>query len=183
MKHSVIGAAVSFRQYIPSKRARYGIKAYVLSESESGYVYEHNIYVGQEQENAAAAGLSITENIVLRLMRSLLNFGYRLWMDNYYNSPSLARLLALGTYVCGTLRSNRKGTPKLVQKTETNGKLKKGDHVTYSNDKVMVGTWQDKKPITMISTMHSNCTPVDTGRQSSAGNPITKPNCIQDYNR
>ncbi|KAJ1092959.1 hypothetical protein NDU88_006069, partial [Pleurodeles waltl] len=28
-----------FRQYIPSKRARYGIKLYMLSESSTGYVY------------------------------------------------------------------------------------------------------------------------------------------------
>ncbi|XP_067945350.1 piggyBac transposable element-derived protein 4-like [Watersipora subatra] len=55
---------VSFRQYIPSKRARYGIKAYVLSESESGYVYNHHVYTGQEQNNAIANELSFTENIV-----------------------------------------------------------------------------------------------------------------------
>ena len=39
---------VSFRQYIPSKRARYGIKAYVLAESETGYVYDHHIYTGEQ---------------------------------------------------------------------------------------------------------------------------------------
>ena len=54
---------VSFRQYIPSKRTRYGIKAHVLAESGTGYVYDHRIYIGEEQQNAISVGLSITENI------------------------------------------------------------------------------------------------------------------------
>ena len=132
---------VSFRQYILSKRARYGIKAYVLAESETGYVYDHHIYTGEEQQNAILVGLSITENFLLSLMRSILDVGYKLYIDNYYNSPSLTQwLLVFKTHVCGTLRSNRKGVPKMVQKTTANKKLKKGQFVFYSNEKSMVGT-------------------------------------------
>ena len=175
---------VSFRQYIPSKAAKYGIKAFVLAEAATGYVYCHHIYTGNEKEAAAAAGMSITENIVMCLMVSLLHLGYKLWMDNWYNSPGLAkRLLAARTHVWGTLRSNRKAVPKLVQKHPNNTKLKKGESVTYSSDKIMVGTWQDKKPITMLSTMHQNCSPVPTGNTTRDGQPILKPTCIQDYNR
>ena len=129
-------------------------------------------------------GLSITENIVLSLMRSILDMGYKLWMDNYYNSPSLSqRLLDFKTHVCGTLRSNRKGVPKMVQKTTANKKLKKGQFLFYSNDKLMVGTWRDKYPITMISTMHADTLPADTDKTNHDGQTIAKPQCIQDYNR
>ena len=175
---------LSFRQYIPSKAAKYGIKAFVLAEAATGYVYCHHIYTGNEKDAAAAAGMSITENIVMCLMFSLLHLGYKLWMDNWCNSPVLAkRLLNARTHVCGTLRSNRKEVPKLVQKKENNTKLKKGESVTYSSDKVMVGSWQDKKPITMLSTMHANCKPVNTGKTTRDGENILKPQCIQDYNR
>ena len=114
---------LSFRQYIPSKAAKYGIKAFVLVKAATGYVYCHHIhvYTGNEKDAAAAAGMSITENILMRLMFSLLHLGYKLWMDNWYNSPVLAkRLLNACTHVCGTLRSNRKVVPKLVQKKENN---------------------------------------------------------------
>ncbi|KAJ1154739.1 hypothetical protein NDU88_007482, partial [Pleurodeles waltl] len=37
-----------FRQYIPSKRARYGIKLYMLSESSTGYVYNFRVYTGRD---------------------------------------------------------------------------------------------------------------------------------------
>ena len=46
------------------------------------YMYDHHIYTGEEQQNAILVGLSITENIVLSLMRSILDMGYKLWMDN-----------------------------------------------------------------------------------------------------
>ena len=107
---------LSFRQYISSIAAKNGIKAFVLAEAATGYVYCHHIYRGNEKDAAAAAGMSITENIVMCLMFSLLHLGYKLWMDNWYNSPVLAkRLLNARTHVCGTLRSNRKEVPKLVQ--------------------------------------------------------------------
>ena len=86
---------LSFRQYIPSKAAKYGIKAFVLVKAATGYVYCHHIhvYTGNEKDAAAAAGMSITENILMRLMFSLLHLGYKLWMDNWYNSPVLAKRL------------------------------------------------------------------------------------------
>ena len=71
----------------------------------------------------------------------------------------------------------------MVQKTTANKKLKKGQFVFYSNDKFMVGTWQNKKPITMISTMHADTKPADTCKTTHDGQPIAKPQCIQDYNR
>ena len=37
---------LSFRQFIPSKRARFGIKVFALCE-DSGYLYNFVMYVGQ----------------------------------------------------------------------------------------------------------------------------------------
>ena len=36
---------IYFRQYIPSKRARFGIKAFLMAEAKSGYVSEIQIYI------------------------------------------------------------------------------------------------------------------------------------------
>lgn len=41
---------LGFRQYVPSKRLRYGIKIYKLCESVSGYVWNFLIYCGKDTE-------------------------------------------------------------------------------------------------------------------------------------
>ena len=61
--------------------------------------------------------------VVMRLMQSLLNKGYHLYVDNYYCCPHLAEsLVAAGTMVCGTVRSNRVGMPRELAQ----GNLEKG---------------------------------------------------------
>lgn len=48
--------------------------------------------------------------------------GYHLFIDNYYNSVTLAyELLSFETHVTGTMRYNRKGNPVSISKA----KLKK----------------------------------------------------------
>lgn len=57
-------------------------------------------------------------------MEGLLREARILYIDNFYSSAALARiLLEKSTYVCGTLRSNRKENSKIV----TDKKLKKGE--------------------------------------------------------
>ncbi|CAN2391880.1 RING [Pristimantis euphronides] len=41
---------LKFRQYLPSKRARYGIKVYKLCESTSGYTFKFRIYEGKDRK-------------------------------------------------------------------------------------------------------------------------------------
>ena len=69
---------VGFRQYIRGKPQPWGIKAYVLSESRSGYMYNLIIYYGKETELITRAGLNHTTNVVLTLMNPLANMGYDL---------------------------------------------------------------------------------------------------------
>ncbi|XP_067939831.1 piggyBac transposable element-derived protein 4-like [Watersipora subatra] len=43
---------LSFRQYIPSKRSRFGIKLFALCDPVSGYVHKLSVYIGDEREQA-----------------------------------------------------------------------------------------------------------------------------------
>ena len=58
-----------------------------------------------------------TAAIVLKLLEHLLGRGHTLWMDNFYNSPELARQLKTqrSTDCVGTLKLNRKNVPKEVK--------------------------------------------------------------------
>jgi hypothetical protein len=64
-----------------------------------------------------------TTAIVLKLTEPLLKQGWTVWMDNFYNSPSLAKTLKIihKTDCAGTLKLNRKNVPIKVK----NSKLKK----------------------------------------------------------
>ncbi|GFW39586.1 piggyBac transposable element-derived protein 4 [Trichonephila clavipes] len=84
---------LSWKQYIPHKRARFGIKLIQLCESESGYIWNSLIYTGKGtafNENYNDYGLS--KKSVLTLIHELKWKGYCLSTDNFYTSPELAEI-------------------------------------------------------------------------------------------
>lgn len=127
---SLIGwkGRLGWKQYIPSKRKRYGMKLFVLCESKTGYVYNFIFYTGSDTVygDANYTNEPISSRVVLELMHALLNKGYCLFLDNYYTSVDLADKLARQKTDCiGTMRLTRKGIPTEI-KTK---KLQKGEKV------------------------------------------------------
>lgn len=106
-----------FRQYIKNKRHKYGIKLYMLTEPD-GLVLNFLVYSGQLDE---LGGKGHAQKVVLELLRGKLSNGHSLYMDNFYNSFELAKLLLdQRTYCTGTLRADRKGSPKDIVKAKLN---------------------------------------------------------------
>ena len=166
-----------FRQYNPGKAHKYGIKLFKLAEM-TGYVWNISIYCGKGTKNIIT-GLDHPGSVVVTLAESLLNEGRLLVADNWYSSIPLANYLReKNTEYCGTMRSNRKGIARIVK----NANLKKGDiKAVVNNDGVRVMNYKDKKNVYMISTFHGpNMS--DTGKRNRAGNAISKPQVILDYN-
>ena len=94
---------VSFRQYLKGKPHPWGIKAFVLADSKSGYVRNLLIYYGKDTE-LARPQLPHTVRVVLTLVSNsdLEHKGYDLYADRFYNSPLLAtELLKEGVTVTG----------------------------------------------------------------------------------
>jgi hypothetical protein len=88
-----------------------------------------------------------TTATVLHLIEPLLDKSYTVWLDNFCNSPALARLLKHnGTDCVGTLKINPRKS-----KCET----KKGEIVTQHSGPVTVMKWRDKRNVVMISTFHN----------------------------
>lgn len=93
-----------FRQYIPSKAHKYGIKIYKLCTID-GFVWGYEIYCGQSQK---VFDLDISGSIVARLAESLLDEGRLIITDNFYTSIPLAEFLkSRCTDLLGTV--NKKG--------------------------------------------------------------------------
>ena len=67
-------------QYMPLKRARFGVKSFMLCE-DSGYTFSFKIYTGKENAAPAEQDLSFSERVFADLMQTLLNKGYHLYTD------------------------------------------------------------------------------------------------------
>jgi hypothetical protein len=156
---------IVFRQYIPNKRHRYGIKVFKLC-SRGGYTYKMSIYAGKQQQPRTG---SVAEDVVMKLMEGLLDCGRVLYTDNWYTSIVLAKnLLQRRTNLVGTIRKNRRGLPKMV----TGIKLKRGSLVARQNQNgIVVLKWKDKRDVLMLSTHHDHAT-------DDAGKPFI----VTDYN-
>lgn len=100
---------LDINQFIRNKAAAVGIKTY----SRTGYLWRFECHVGGVTDVQPVVISGIIQNLVLRLLRGLEHRGHKIWMDNYYNSPALARILKSLGYDCvGTLRTNRQFVPE-----------------------------------------------------------------------
>ncbi|KAF9424426.1 hypothetical protein HW555_000565 [Spodoptera exigua] len=163
-------------QLIPNKAATVGIKTYEICESETGYLWRFEIHAHKKSPPQQTEDIlqSSTPAIVLRLIHGLENQGHTLWMDNFYNSPCLARRLkSLGFDCVGTLRTNRLFVPKALQNLTKNN-MRPGEITGLTSGDIDVMVWRDSNRVSMLSTYHGD------GVQSIRGS--TKPILILDYN-
>lgn len=99
---------LGFRQYIPGKRHKYGVKAYKLCLPE-GSTYNFEIHAGK---NGTIIEKSHSHDVVMILLSGLLFKGRTLFIDNYYTSAPLSEdLLEKNTFFCGTVKMNRTSLP------------------------------------------------------------------------
>lgn len=138
-----------FRQYIPNKAHRYGIKLFKLC-SIDGYTWSLKIYSGKSASGEREVGLA--QNVCLQLCGELLNEGRTLYVDNFYTSYELARsMLDKQTHLVGTLRANKKHIPKEVLQA----KIKKGEVISREDQNgIVILKWRDTRDVRLLSTKH-----------------------------
>ena len=143
---------VSFRQYLKGKPNPWGIKAFALADSKSGYMYKICIYYGKETQLIDQPDLPHTCRVVMTLADGMHNKGHDLYVDRFYNSPLLAVELAkAGITVTGTVQANRKGLPATFQSKK---KEPRGTLTGYRADDMLAFYWVDKRKVFMITTKH-----------------------------
>lgn len=148
---------ISFRQYLPAKPTKWGIKDFVLSESESGYCLKSMIYTGKCSFKRNP-GQALGDQVVTELLEGYENKGHIVYMDNFYSAPFLfAKLEENNIGAFGTVKVNRKGMPE--QLNPKNLKLKKGDDPVFMRSGNLVAcTWHDTKRLSLLSTVDTNLT-------------------------
>jgi len=169
---------LSFKQYIPSKRNRFGIKSFVLCDTKSGFVQDFIIYNGSlTTVDCVNEFIGKSGNIVMELLKPYLGKGHTLYVDNWYTSPALFILLHHNqTNACGTVRKRRKGMPVIQNK------LKTGEASFRSSKYLLAMRWCDKREVYMLSSFHSEEF-VETKRHYRTREMIMKPKCVVDYNK
>lgn len=139
---------LKFKQYLPLKRNRFGIKLFELVDCETGFLLDFIVYTGSNTDYDKF-DLGVSGNIVAHFMKPYHHKGHILYIDNWYSSPQLAEFLHdRDTGVCGTVKENRKGMPAL------NAKLNRGEIEVAHNNIWLVIKWMDKKEVYVITTVH-----------------------------
>lgn len=113
----------SFRQYMPLKPIKRGYKVWVRADSETGYIYQFDLYTGKDDDSTAGVGLG--SRVVQNLTASLKNANAHVTFDNFFTSVQLMEDLRENKiFATGTVRAIRRDLPVLANEKT---KLVKGE--------------------------------------------------------
>jgi len=121
---------VIFRQYIPKKRKRFGIKIYKLCD-KSGYMYDMRVYLGRDS-HSATDDMTATHATVRHLTSRVQSLGHKI------NS-------------CGTVRPNRRDMPSDYGPKL---KLRMGDIRVRTRGGMTALVWKDRQEVYMLTWTH-----------------------------
>ena len=169
----------SMKQYLPMKPVKRGFKVWAMADALNGYLYDFNVYTGATGERETALG----EKVVLTLSEPLKGKHHQLFFDNYFTSITLLdKLLAQGTYGCGTIRTNRKNF--LSEISEEAKKFQRGGSVFRQCGKIVATAWKDNKVVNVASTLADPTELTTVKRRQKDGTRIDVecPLCVALYN-
>lgn len=137
---------LSFLQFIKGKPTRWGIKAFMLASSATGYVYQLKIYTGKGEQT------SNIKDLVEGMVEGLNNSCHILYLDNFYTSTALLQSLRTKGIRCsGTLKMSRIKNKEIGESFK---KMKKGQIKFFTNDPdydLTLTLWKDKNQVIFLS--------------------------------
>ncbi|GFS16913.1 PiggyBac transposable element-derived protein 4-like [Elysia marginata] len=159
---------LSFKQYMPAKPTKWGIKVWTTCDARLGYCLGFDIYTGKASRKDPCRPLGY--EVVNSLCSSHYHKGHHVYIDRFFNSVKIAdHLQKNDTYVCGTIMSNRKGLPQGVKR-----KLRtRGDLVQLQKGNLIATAYHDKRTVHLLSSNQVMGTTEEEG----------KPRVLLDYNR
>ena len=157
--------------FIPAKPGRYGIKIWVLVDTETKYCYNAQVYIGKTGNQRE---FNQGTRVVLELCEPLFESGRNVIGDNFFSSLHLVRCLEMHklTYL-GTIRKNKPEMPCEFMPSRT--RAVESSIFGFHKQVTMVSYVPKKnRVVNLISTMH-NTAEISDDRQ--------KPLMILDYNK
>lgn len=178
---------LGMKQYMKDKPIKFGIKLWVAADAVTAYCYNFEVYVGKNAE-AVNKSLGLASKVVIVLTKPIEKKGHVIYTDNFYTSPTLADFLySRDTYLCGTIRTNRKGYPKaLVPLPAVAKRLQRGDIDWLMCGLYLATYWKDNRIVYYLSSCHKPADPnLTTTRRNKDGTEVILPvnPTVQDYAR
>ena len=173
---------LSFKQYIPAKPIKRGIKIWMCCDSNSAYLYRFEVYLGKNTTND---GYGLGYNVVSNLIDHLYHSNRHIFFDNFFTSiPLMEKLLENGLYSCGTVRCNRQGFPAELKKP---GDVRdRGDFKVLQKgaSPLTASVWRDKRLVHHLSTL-SQATDVPYASRRVGANiiQIRQSHSVSAYNK
>lgn len=161
-----------FRQYIPSKPGKYGLKIFWNCDARTSYPLKGEIYLGRQPGQPRDQNQG--EQLVKRLTKPWHMTGRSVTCDNFFTSAQLAEeLLAVNTTVVGTMRRNKKEIPAEMQKSRT--REVKSSLFGFHDQLTLVSYVPKKnKSVILLSSMHHD--------KAVSEEDESKPDIILHYN-
>jgi len=165
-----------FTQYMPNKPDKFGIKFWVLCDTETKYVLNSLPYLGKEESRPS--NVTLSEYVVCELVKPYKKLGYNITCDNYFTSLSLASALEEQKItMVGTIRKNRRELPEKLPQMEKDMMRYESRFFLNSNKKCSLTVYKSKseKSVCVLSSMHESCT--------FGGGPKNLPETVNFYNK
>ncbi|XP_058624560.1 piggyBac transposable element-derived protein 4-like [Onychostoma macrolepis] len=163
-----------------------GYKLFALTDCTCGYTWDFFIYEGKLR--ASQNERLSYESVMALVDENMLGFGYKLFLDQFYTSPTLFRdLLGKNIYACGPVLPTRKGFPKILV-NRLSKKAPRGTMRWIRDDDLLFVEWKDSQEVQMCSTFHK-AYEGDTVQRKVKGDShrtlveVPIPAVVLDYNR
>ena len=166
----------AFKQYMPNKPAKYGVKVQALVDARSYYVLNLEVYAGKQPEGPYSVSNSPID-IVERLIQPISGSNRNVTFDNWYTSYELMiKLLKEHKLTSvGTLRKNKRCIP--AQFLTVQNREQKTSLFGYQKDITLLSYVPKKnKNVLLLSTMHHD------GAVDEATGDKNLPEIISFYN-
>lgn len=164
----------SLKQYLPMKPVKRGIKLWQRCDSQTGYIYDFNIYAGKETSQQKG---TLGERVVRKLCNTIREEDVALCFDRFFTSVELINSLE---FACvGTCVRTRKNLPNFHRK------LPRGESELYCSDRGSICVrWQDTKDVILLSNCHDEKI-VEINRKGKDGRQkiVSCPEAVAFYNK
>ena len=182
------------RCYNPKKPEKWHFKIYSKNCSKSGYLLNARLYEGAKEDRPPGMSATAFPVHVLLLLVKCWHRNHILFLDNWYTSFEVARILAQrGIHIVGTVKANRKGIPsaKPLAGQPRLRKMHRGESVTkkttFGGQDIYYTLWQDKKPVRIlhsIKTYRGQCRRQvkDSATNQWGRKQYARPTVIPKYN-
>ena len=159
-----------FRQYMPSKPAKYGIKIWAACDAKTSYALNMQVYTGKAVGGAPEKNQG--SRVVLDMAHGLR--GHNITCDNFFTNYNLGQeLLKRKLTMVGTVRKNRVELP--AELLVIKNRAAQSSMFAFTDTTALVSYCPKKgKNVVLMSTLHNNAE-ISTREDQ-------KPSMILDYN-